>query len=169
MILNTTQWLKLQDNIKKALPFFEKYLLFGEGITTFKKIVNSTLYQLQQVRKYEDWDKFLEDIPKEKKLEPELVINFANSTSNIDWPSRTEDRTKEERPLYKALESKENYEKGWRLHHNIFGFKFDAVTRIHYNTEQYDGIVYIHYTSDKVDSWGIMISENEYIPISVEF
>ena len=74
--------------------------------------------------------------------------------------------------LNSALEKGEDWSLKWRNIHSIF-IKYTADTCLHYDPEYYGGIVYVWVITnpegDKQTRVGIMIDEDEVVPISVEF
>ena len=171
MILNTDQWIRLQTNVKEALPWFQKYDLFPGRRVVFEKISDSTLHELQQIRKVDDWSIFLKDISEENRIELECIINFANGRKSIDWSDFSDNYRELKDDFLLHLECKEEYKKGWKVRHNYFGLKFDSTSFIHYDLKDrsYNGMVWVCQNSNKNETWGIAISEKEYVPISVEF
>ena len=168
MILDFTKWTKLQTVCKFSLEFFKKYNLFGGHLETFEKIADCTIHELSQVRKAEDWDKFLEDIPEEHRLPLNLVLNLANGYRTINWPH---DKFKETRDKFnEIMEKGEDDVMSFVYKADLFGFSFSTITDIHFNSEtEYGNIVFLTEKGNYHETWGIVVDDRHYIPISVGF
>ena len=175
MILDNTQWIRLQKTVQEALPFFKTYNLYPEIIKSFEKVSDASLYELQQVRRYEDWPVFLKDL-KESEMAPiEMVINFTNGKAgSIDWPWwDDEDYDKLTKEFFSNLESGNEWSKSWSLKHTLFG-SYIVKSFLHIDPSLYGkGIWYSHKTilddGKYHKEWGLVISKKNFVPISVEF
>lgn len=174
MLFNFTQWERLQECVSVSKDWFKENGLFKQGLPTFEKIAESTLHELSQIRKFDDWYTFLEDIPEENRLPPRLIVNFVNCINVIDWPDS--ERTKFLKELKDNIATETEYSKIWIVHHNLFAIDRYYKTFIDYNPNKYGGIVLISTNvCDKdgndtgKDTWGIMCSNRNYVPISVDF
>ena len=165
MILDFTQWTRLHQHICDAMNWFQEKGLFKGYFDTFRKIASSTTHELSQIREYGDWDKFLEDIPKDNRLPLEFIVNFGNYSRTIDWPQSDKSRLDMEKELADALANGEDKWNNWVNHYTMFG-GFDIYTGYHYDPNTFGGIVFIWLKDDKT---GIMVDDRYYIPVSVEF
>ena len=165
MILDFTQWTRLHQHICDAMNWFQEKGLFKGYFDTFRKIASSTIHELSQVREYEDWDKFLEDIPKDNRLPLEFIVNFGNYPRFIDWPLGEDNRLKVEKDFADALTKGEDWSFNWVNKHKVLG-EYEVYTGLHYDPKTFGGIVFIWLEHMKT---GIMVDDRHYIPVSVEF
>lgn len=153
MLLDAQQWFRLQANISYALPFFRQNGILKGG--TLEKISDSTLHQVLQIRKPEDWDEFTKDI--ENPLPLGLVMNFANCLHPIPWPWSGNARRD---ALYLLS-------KGQPLNVRWIDLMGEKIT-LHNNPDIY-GIVFMHTETEHRHDIGIMVSDRLYIPVTVNF
>jgi len=180
MILDNTQWIRLQKTVKSALPFFKEYNLYPNAIGIFEKIADSSLYELQQIRTYDDWPTFVGDTNEENKsdclMDLAIILNFANGVRSIDWPYYTskENHYQELMKEFKEnLKKNEEWYKSWGISHTFFG-KYSTQSFLHIDPDLYGkGIWYTHKVIFEDGKYkkgvGLVVSEREYVPISVEF
>ena len=180
MILDNTQWIRLQKTVQQALPFFKTYNLYPEIIKSFERVSDASLYELQQIRTYDDWPIFLGNVKEEDKsnllADLAMILNFANGVRGIDWPyySSKENHYQELMKEFKEnLKKNEEWRKSWGINHTFFG-KYSVGSFLHIDPNLYGkGVWY----SKKVDfdngkykkEIGLVVSEKDYVPISVEF
>lgn len=155
MILNCTQWQRLQDNVREALPWLEKKGLLKDHLETLKRIADASLHDIMQVRTYEDWDSFNSQVPNPLPLE--MVMNFGNWTNYIPFPSNLETISS----CLLTLEEKGYV--GW-IKNWMFGDK--RKYSLHRTQKIFGGMIFLH---DETKPIGIMVADRKYIPISIEF
>ena len=174
MILDNTQWIRLQKTVQDALPFFKTYNLFPEVIKSFEKVSGASLYELQQIRTPDDWPKFLEDLKEDERISLALIVNFANGYRDIDWPYWSSENYDKWTGEFKDNLSKgEEWSKSWVLNHEIF-IKCTTKSFLHIDPSLYGKGIWYSRQSElgdgkKHEEWGLVISERNYVPISVEF
>lgn len=174
MILDNTQWITLQKTVQKALPFFRTYKLFPEVIKSFERVSGASLYELQQIRTVDDWPKFLEDLKEDERVSLALIVNFANGYRDIDWPYWSSENYDKWTGEFKDNLSKgEEWSKSWVLNHEIF-IKRTIKSFLHIDPSLYGKGIWYSRQSElgdgaKHEEWGLVISEINYVPISVEF
>ena len=159
MILNCTQWQRLQDNVREALPWFEKKGLLKDHMDSLEKLSGSTLHEVMQIRDRRSYEVFM--AAAENPLPLDMVINFANPARPIPFPGVTADRI---RPVLDKLEKD-----------GFVSWKFSRWTeRITFSLHRNEspvmlgGIIFTR-CADHDDGMGIMVSDRLYIPISVGF
>ena len=179
MILDFTQWTRLQNNVKKALPFFKEYGLYGNIMESLERIADTSVHQLSQFKIRGDWNhltQFFSGIDKDNLIPLEMIINFANGVRSMDRPVlSTKNCTECDEKIEIALEKNEDWVYGWTME-NEFIYKSTSNNYVHTDMSVYGKAVWYEHEGifkDKnikpVKQRGIVISKTEYIPISVEF
>ena len=179
MILDFTQWTRLQNNVKKALPFFKEYGLYGNIMESLERIADTSVHQLSQFKKVKDWNSsnpFFSGIDDKDIVPLEMIINFANGVRSMDRPVlSTKNCTECDEKIEIALEKNEDWVYGWTME-NEFIYKSTSNNYVHTDMSVYGKAVWYEHEGifkDKnikpVKQRGIVISKTEYIPISVEF
>ena len=99
MILDCTQWKRLQDQISEALSWFRGKNLLKDHLDSLEKLSGSTLHEVMQIRDRRSYEAFMTGV--ENPLPLDMVINFANPARPIPFPGVTSDRI---RPVLDKLE-----------------------------------------------------------------
>lgn len=159
MILDCTQWKRLQEQISEALPWFRGKNLLKDHLGSLEKLSGSTLHEVMQIRDRRSYEVFMTGV--ENPLPLDMVINFANPARPIPFPGVTSDRV---RPVLDKLE-KDGYV-SWEFSRWTERIAFS----LHRNEspDMPGGIIFTR-CADHDDRMGIMVSDRLYIPISVEF
>ena len=179
MILDFTQWTRLQNNVKRALPFFIEYYIHENLMKYVKRIADTYVHQLSQFKKVKDLiicNLFFSVMDDNDFVPLEMIINFANGVRSMDRPVLSAKSCDEcDEKIRIALEKNEDWVYGWTME-NDFIYKSTSKNHIHTSISVYGKIVWYEHEGifkDKdikpVKQKGIVISKTEYIPVSVEF
>ena len=165
MILNFEQWIRLQDNVYDAKNWFAGVGLFKGYIETFQKIAYVTRHELSQIRGEDYWVKeFCKDIPEDKRLPLNLVLNFGNFRKQIDWPWDEEANLKLTQDFRNYVGGDEDWQIKWRVKHSLCGSSHETDTFLHYVHDDFGGVVWVVETNPYNEYYpkeqlGIVINE----------
>lgn len=169
MLLNAEQWQRLHKTVKETLPWFMGKGLFYGRIGILQEIASSSLHDLYQIRKTEDYGTFAGGFPNPLPLP--LILNFANGPRSIDWPftkGSTQQNEVRER-LAGGISNRIETTVRWTRKHDFFG-PFEETCSLDYDPVAFGGIIELF--AERTAVWsgiGIMCGDDSYIPCSIAF